>query len=179
MRKNIQKFLDARVYHPHDSDCAEDVELYRQRGFHPVHIGDEFSDGRYVIVNKLSFGGYSTVWLAKDQRLNRYVVLKIMIADAATGKVGVESRILHLLADAHTESSEPNYLLEILDDFYFDGPNGRHLCVVSEPAIGRGVGAFKDEETNLYSLTTARIIATQVILGLKQIHISGVVHGGT
>jgi hypothetical protein len=35
------------------------------RGYHPVMVGDMLKD-RYHIVDKLGFGGYSTVWLAQD-----------------------------------------------------------------------------------------------------------------
>jgi hypothetical protein len=29
-------------------------------------LGDTFHDGRYCIHDKLGYGGYSTVWLARD-----------------------------------------------------------------------------------------------------------------
>ena len=33
--------------------------------------------GRYVIIQKLGWGHFSTVWLAKDQKYDSYVALKI------------------------------------------------------------------------------------------------------
>lgn len=48
------------------TEDEEDLEDYRPGGYHPVHIGDEFKDGRYVIVRKLGWGHFSTVWLARD-----------------------------------------------------------------------------------------------------------------
>lgn len=45
----------------------EALEAYRPGGYHPVSLGDSFLDGRYVIRNKLGYGGYSTVWLARDE----------------------------------------------------------------------------------------------------------------
>lgn len=50
------------------TEDEEDWEDYCKGGYHPVHIGDAFSDGRYVVVRKLGWGHFSTVWLAKDTR---------------------------------------------------------------------------------------------------------------
>ncbi|KAK1144165.1 hypothetical protein N8T08_005829 [Aspergillus melleus] len=49
-------------------DGTESLEKYRPGGYHPVMIGD-ILHGRYRIVDKLGFGGYSTIWLAQDSRL--------------------------------------------------------------------------------------------------------------
>lgn len=46
----------------------EDWEDYVKGGYHPVKIGDTFSDERYIVVRKLGWGHFSTVWLAKDQK---------------------------------------------------------------------------------------------------------------
>lgn len=46
----------------------EDLEDYRPGGYHPVNIGDEFNGGRYMIVRKLGWGHFSTVWLARDNK---------------------------------------------------------------------------------------------------------------
>ena len=37
-------------------------------GFYPVRLGETFDDGRFVITRKLGWGGYSTVWLARDRK---------------------------------------------------------------------------------------------------------------
>jgi serine/threonine-protein kinase SRPK3 len=50
------------------TEDEEDWEDYVKGGYHPVHIGDAFSDGRYVVVRKLGWGHFSTVWLAKDTK---------------------------------------------------------------------------------------------------------------
>ncbi|KAJ3920571.1 kinase-like domain-containing protein [Lentinula edodes] len=54
---------------PSQLDEVEDVDNYRPGGFHPVQIGDKFSAGRYRIIHKLGFGGSSTIWLARDEKI--------------------------------------------------------------------------------------------------------------
>jgi hypothetical protein len=56
-----------------------DAERYEQGGYYLVNIGDEFQDKD---VHKLSYGSYSTIWLVRDRRHNRYAALKIPTADA-------------------------------------------------------------------------------------------------
>ncbi len=45
---------------------AEPLARYRKGGYHPTHLGDMLNNGRYNIVHKLGWGGYATVWLARD-----------------------------------------------------------------------------------------------------------------
>lgn len=58
---------------------VETLSSYRPGGYRPVMIGDTLHD-RYTIVDKLGFGGYATVWLARDTHQNQYVALKINIS---------------------------------------------------------------------------------------------------
>ena len=47
----------------------EPLSRYQSGGYHPVSLGDTFKNGRYKIQHKLGWGGFSTVWLAKDRVL--------------------------------------------------------------------------------------------------------------
>ena len=40
----------------------------------PTGRGDLLKDGRYKILHKLGWGGYSTVWAARDQRFDIYIL---------------------------------------------------------------------------------------------------------
>lgn len=56
---------DERRFETINSPC-EWIEDYHPGGYHPVHLGDVFHDGRYKILRKLGDGAFSTVWLARD-----------------------------------------------------------------------------------------------------------------
>lgn len=75
--KNV-KTLKLYKFSYEDSDSSEDEGLadYKIGGYHPMHIGEVLIN-RYVIVQKLGWGHFSTVWLAKDIKFNTFVALKI------------------------------------------------------------------------------------------------------
>ncbi|KAL2754744.1 hypothetical protein ACRALDRAFT_211470 [Sodiomyces alcalophilus JCM 7366] len=62
----------------------EKVARYRPGGYHPICLGDTFKQGRYRVVHKLGWGGFSTVWLAQDILLGKWVALKIATADSTS-----------------------------------------------------------------------------------------------
>jgi len=168
----------SKDYEPiyHIEEYIEDLEGYHDKGFHPVYIGDEYADGRYQIIHKLGHGSFSTVWLARDEQTNRYVALKIIRAGEL--EISSESRVhQHLDKFIHFKSKGSSFVSSLLDEFYIDGVNGRHLCLVSEPA-GCSVGVSKEETPFKFSKPIARAIAAQSILGLEYLHNNGVVHGG-
>lgn len=47
----------------------EFLSRYQPGGYHPVSLGDTLKNGRYSVRHKLGWGGFSTVWLAKDREL--------------------------------------------------------------------------------------------------------------
>lgn len=46
-------------------------------GYHPVNIGDAFKSDRYVVLLKLGWGHFSTVWLVHDRETDGLGALKI------------------------------------------------------------------------------------------------------
>ena len=53
------------------------LEEYRKEGHHPAYIG-EILNSRYVLIEKIGKGDFSTVWLSKDCKFNKLVAIKIM-----------------------------------------------------------------------------------------------------
>lgn len=60
---------DLSIYTPSNLlYTQENMSKYRPGGFHPIRLGDTLQDGRYKIYHKLGWGGFSTVWLARDNK---------------------------------------------------------------------------------------------------------------
>ncbi|RCI09558.1 hypothetical protein L249_4045 [Ophiocordyceps polyrhachis-furcata BCC 54312] len=123
---------------PQGVDYTEDIERYKPGGFHPVQLGDRYDDGRYKVVHKLGAGGFATVWLARDENEEKWVALKIVDAEhsASTATKSVLSR----------SASGAQFVAEHHRHFSFDGPNGRHLCLVL-PVLGPSMSELSSGES--------------------------------
>lgn len=144
-----------------------------------MHLGDIFKSGRYTVIHKLGHGGFATVWLARDCVRSRYVALKILAARLSKDCPEVE--ILRRLRNSDEHQGKA-YVMSLLDHFYIEGSNGKHLCVVSEvagPSIKQfnECPGFKSGSRRLRG-RVARKVALQATEGLAFIHGAGVVHGG-
>ncbi|KAK3058231.1 hypothetical protein LTR09_001309 [Extremus antarcticus] len=85
---------------------------YAKKKYYPVHPSELFHD-RYRTIAKLGWGAYSTVWLTRDERLERRL---------------------------SKERDHPGLLFSCLADdiFEIDGLTGRHYCIAMKP---QGVSA--------------------------------------
>ncbi|RYC86324.1 hypothetical protein BFJ63_vAg10847 [Fusarium oxysporum f. sp. narcissi] len=100
-------------------------EAYHPGGYHPVHLGDVIQE-RYRIMRKVGWGQYSTVWLAVDMKLARYVSLKITLATQPQ----TTSREVSLYK-SYLQNSCPG-LVTLYDIIKITGPNGEHDGLVFE-----------------------------------------------
>lgn len=151
---------------------VEPLERYRPGGYHPIMIGDMLH-GQYHIVDKLGFGGYSTIWLARNTQLDRYIVVKAGVANSRP----YETKILReLSAPASSLSSKGCDLIPIpLDVFDIEGPNGIHPCYTMIPAQ---CNLREASYSCLFPIDTARSISAALVLAVAFIHSRGYVHGG-
>jgi len=118
-------------------------------------VGEVLID-RYILVQKLGWGHFSTVWLARDAMYNTFVALKVqksashyieaaydeveildVVAKNAYLKDWVESVNKYKMND-ETYKEKGGYNLEdchtvqLLNSFIHSGPNGQHFIMVFE-----------------------------------------------
>ncbi|KAL8964916.1 MAG: hypothetical protein Q9183_004142 [Haloplaca sp. 2 TL-2023] len=155
------------------------LHSYCPWGYHPVHLNDTFCENRYEVVQKLGTGSYSIVWLARDHHANRYVALKILRSEFSG--TNNESRILRQLDEYRTNNpgiQGAKSIPTLLDEFDFDGPNGRHKCLVTEFAgYSIATSKFVSEQKWRFPVQAARAITAKAVLGVHFLHKAGVVHG--
>ncbi|KKK24204.1 hypothetical protein P175DRAFT_0508759 [Aspergillus ochraceoroseus IBT 24754] len=152
---------------------VETLEEYQPGGYHPIMVGDVLH-GRYYIADKLGFGGYSTVWLAQDTHLKRYVAVKVNIADSCPR----ETKALKALSAPLPSSSptHPGHCLvpALLDEFQVQGPNGKHTCYTVTPAQ---CNLREISFSRLFPLEVARALSYGLAQAVAYTHSQGYVHG--
>ncbi|KAK4980834.1 hypothetical protein LTR28_000116 [Elasticomyces elasticus] len=160
-------------------DSVEDVEKYRSGGYHPIHLGDVLKGGRYLVLHKLGYGGFSTVWLARDQHQDKLVSLKVLTAEASRNPT--ELKLLRHLDEHSYANPCRSSINATLDDSTINGPNGMHLCYVSQPG-GPSLAALIDSPdevagTRRLRAPLARTLSRQLANAVSFMHDVGVVHG--
>ncbi|CAM6004104.1 unnamed protein product [Sphagnum balticum] len=165
--------MSTRTYAPSPSTFAEDPDRYRKDGLHPLIIGDTLRNGRYRIVHKLGSGSFATVWLGKDTTENRYVSLKILSAE--TPLDCKELQILEVITATAVAHKGREFIVQLLDHFIIDGPNGKHWCLVTKVAGDR---LARKPGLPCNSFEWPRMISRQVAEALGFLHALGLAHGG-
>ena len=163
-------------------EAVEDIDRYRPGGYHPVHIGDKFSAGRYEVTYKLGYGTYSTVWLCKDLKNRCYVAIKVGVSDTrgVQRRIECEREIFHTLRNVNPTHPGKRFVVPLLDEFALEGPNGHHQCFVFPVALN-SVAVAKEasvSDNSRFPAHVGRSIATQLLLALSYIHSCGIVHAG-
>ncbi|KAH8431653.1 uncharacterized protein LDX57_009309 [Aspergillus melleus] len=155
-------------------EYVEDLDRYRPGGYHPLTIGDALNNGRYRLVDKLGYGGYSTIWLARDLHRAKYVAVKVLTAE--TSPCSSEAALIHSLGASPSRPGS-EIIPALIDEFWVIGPNGKHRCIVTPPAQMSLFDAKEASTFGLFQPTVARSIIAQLIRGVAFLHSEDVVHG--
>jgi serine/threonine-protein kinase SRPK3 len=109
---------------------------------------------------------------------DRWVAIKITIADRSTQRQELSN--LYTTEQKADGNPETKYFTRILDEFVHEGPNGSHLCLVSEllgPTVNIIARDYIDVGEQLEPRTLLRI-SRQLIQGIAFLHDAGFAHGG-
>jgi serine/threonine-protein kinase SRPK3 len=184
-----------------DSENSEDegMEDYKVGGYHPVHVGEIYLQ-RYQIMQKLGWGHFSTVWLAKDLKYNTFVALKVQKSaqhylEAAYDEVEILQELEKHNYDPEWEESIKTYwvdnparvrhgierdhsqVVQLLNSFIHHGPNGKHFCMVFEIMGVTLLEIIKRYNYKGIPIPYVRIIAKQILIGLDFLHrMCGIIH---
>ncbi|KAM3529082.1 hypothetical protein NHJ13051_002096 [Beauveria bassiana] len=132
---------------------------------------------RYEIVAKLGYGGFSTVWLARDIEQHTYVALKIGVSDSRMHETTVMKALSESKPSVPTTSvaaSGAGAIPVPLDEFTVHGPNGTHPCYTTAVAECN----IRDcSSSRMFKLDVARALALKLVSAVAYMHDQGYVHG--
>uniref|UniRef100_A0A8C7K839 non-specific serine/threonine protein kinase n=1 Tax=Oncorhynchus kisutch TaxID=8019 RepID=A0A8C7K839_ONCKI len=153
-----------------DDEEQEDPNDYCKGGYHHVKIGDLFN-GRYHVIRKLGWGHFSTVWLAWDIQVKRFVAMKVVkSAEHYTETAVDEIKLLRSVRNTDPDDPKREMVVQLLDDFKISGVNGTHVCMVFE-VLGHHLlkWIIKSNYQGL-PLPCVKTIIRQVLQGLDYLH---------
>ncbi|CAI8498190.1 unnamed protein product [Hanseniaspora opuntiae] len=163
----------------------ESPEEYVKGGYHPAKKNEYFYRRKYRLIQKLGWGHFSTVWLAKDLTVayndkNKYIALKIVKASPSSSEAARdETDILIELAKAEDNAihSGKDYIIKLLSAFYHTGPNGIHTCMAFE-LLGENLLKLSERnEKRRLPIVYVKQIAKQLLLALDFLHRKcGIIH---
>uniref|UniRef100_A0A1I8BYQ0 non-specific serine/threonine protein kinase n=1 Tax=Meloidogyne hapla TaxID=6305 RepID=A0A1I8BYQ0_MELHA len=114
----------------------EDPRDYRRGGYHPVRLGELFNR-RYLVLRKLGWGQFSTVWMCSDAgttvETERYVALKIVKSHRDFTEAAMdEIKLLKAVRETDPNDEGRQRVIQLLDTFKIIGVNGTHICMIFE-----------------------------------------------
>ena len=193
----LKDIITAEDMNIDDSSEDEGLNDYKVGGYHPVHVGEVLND-RYVTVQKLGWGHFSTVWLTKDKKYDSWVALKIQKSaphyiEAAYDEVGIleqvssfwkkkmwkdsirkyysgDPQLENFLHDNDETTGEDAYCVQLLDHFMHSGPNGTHYVMVFEIMGVNLLEIIKRYNYKGVPLPIVRVMAKQCLIGLDFLH---------
>lgn len=181
-------------------DTKESSKDYRPGGYHPVELGDLFFN-RYLVVQKLGWGHFSTVWLCKDTTYGTFVAMKVQksapnYTEAALDEIDLLLKISKNYKEPLWVTSIKEYLkqdikkiekkgvtpdqcfvVQLLNTFSHTGVNGTHICLIFEVLGVNLLEIIKFYQYKGIPINLCRSISKQVLIGLDYLHrICGIIH---
>ncbi|KAG9314559.1 kinase-like protein [Chiua virens] len=143
---------------------------YNAGGYLPVKINDVFKDGRYLVVRKLGWGHFSTVWLVHDLQKFRYSALKVVkSASRYSDTARDEIKLLAKVSEANSAHPGRAHIVSFLDSFTHPGPES-HICIVFEPLGENLLAIIERNKKKGVPQPLVKVITKQILLGLQYLH---------
>lgn len=129
------------------------------------------------MAHRLGSGGFGIVWLCYDNVHKKWIAVKIMTANASEERR--EEKIYdHLRRRASPKELAESHLVVPLEEFWIEGPNGRHLCLVL-PVLGGSVKQWRGglEPRDEMMSRDLKKFCFQVTEAVRFLHRCGICHG--
>jgi serine/threonine protein kinase len=173
-----------------DEDYSDDEEEgedgYRQGGYHPVNIGDKFNNNRYIVIEKLGWGHFSTVWMCYDKKKSTpedpvFAAMKVQKSASHYREAALdEIELLRCVSEATVSpavAKENNgiipfdpHIVNLYDHFDHTGPHGKHVCMVFEMLGENLLKIIKKYDYQGIPIPVVKNFTRQICIALDFLH---------
>ncbi|KAG2374523.1 hypothetical protein C9374_010807 [Naegleria lovaniensis] len=117
--------------HDYSDTENEPQNEYKKGGYHPVAIGDRLGNDRYVVVYKLGWGYFSTVWLCYDLAEKVFRAVKIQksqkdFSDAAMDEIKLLKDVMNKFSELYGHPQEQVMTKDATSTIDEAAANGSH-----------------------------------------------------
>eukprot|EP00884_Botryococcus_braunii_P018084 jgi/Botrbrau1/495/Bobra.110_2s0127.2 len=147
----------------------EGADGYKKGGYHPVKIGERYKQGQYVVLRKLGWGHFSTVWLVEEQGTGSHYALKVQKSASHYMEAAIdEIKLLDQIrgGDAKNEKC----CVRLYDSFTHMGPHGKHMCMVFEVLGDNLLTLIKAYKYQGIPIPIVKRLTHQILVGLDYLH---------
>jgi len=144
-----------------ESISQDDVD-YSSNG--DIFYGEVLNE-RYVLIRKIGYGAFSSVWLTFDKNDQKFYAIKIYNhEDYDEGE-----RELNILMKIKKYNC-PN-LIKLVDHFIMKYDGEKYICIITELYAGSIYDIMKDDKyENGFPIETVKSIIKQILIGLDVLH---------
>ncbi|KDQ54796.1 hypothetical protein JAAARDRAFT_135081 [Jaapia argillacea MUCL 33604] len=154
-----------------ESKDEESPADYNAGGYLQVKVRDTFKEGRYVVLRKLGWGHFSTVWLVRDTLEKRHSALKVVKSAGRYAETARdEIKLLRQVMSANPTHPGRHHVVSFLDAFQHCGPEDMHVCIVFEPLGENLLALIERNKKKGVPVGLVKVITRQILLGLEYLH---------
>lgn len=164
----------------------EEIEKYGRNGYYPAAVGEVMMN-RYVLLERLNRGEFSTLWLARDAKSTGVVVIKIKknnksYLETTFYEIEVLQRIMQAnqspawavdyqrLRRSAVPKPPRNHIIKMLNSFIYESKFDLQFCLVFELLDVNLRTVIDRYEAKGVPLRLCREIVRQVLIGLHFLH---------
>lgn len=167
----------------------EEIEKYGKNGYYPAAVGEVMMN-RYVLLERLCRGEFSTLWLARDVKTGGVVVVKIKknnksYLETTFYEIEVLQKIIQMngsqawaaefLKTRRNPTKKPskprNHVVKLLNSFIYESKYDLQFCLVFELLDTNLRTVIDRYEGKGIPLKLAREIVRQILVGLHFLHV--------
>lgn len=170
----------------------EEIQKYDKTGYYPGAVG-EIMMSRYVLLERVGKGSFSTIWLARDVKSLTIVIIKIkkntrnyletsfyeievfqkMMQQASSKEWVAEATFIDSCSSQKSSKKvkkPSNHIVKMLNAFIYESRSDLHFCMVFE-VLDVSLRAIMDRYENKgIPLTLSRKIVKQILTGVHYLH---------